>query len=263
MIEGENSVTIEELTPETEYTFYLYAYNTEADVKAFSDVAMVNFTTESEIAELKVNGSGYNGWYGGGLSLDVYLAVSELFDNESEWEAAGDLVLELYCSDTEDGEYELAYQENYLYLSWNYSSVINITAFKKDMNFVDGNTYYLKAILKNENGDIIGETAVQAVLFDEPNSDTDAIIPGKPGNVQVELNGDCVTISWDAADDAVSYTVKVASSSSMSYASEVGKTSTTSMKDCDRGQNVKMYYQVIAVSSTGNKKSSSVVSIWL
>lgn len=259
--EGENSITIEELTPETEYTLYLYAYNTEADVKAFSDEVMVNFTTDSEIVELAVNGCGYTGQYSGGLTMDVFVVVPELFENESEWDEAGDLVLELYCSDTEDGEFKKANDNDYLYLSWDYSSIVSITAWKNDMDFVDGNTYYLKAILKNENGDIIGETAVQEVVFEEP--DSDAIIPGTPGNVQLELDGNCATISWDKADNAVSYIVKVSSSSNMSYASEVGTTSSTSLKDCDRGQNVKMYYQVKAVSSTGNTKSSSVVSIWL
>ncbi|MGQ1889340.1 hypothetical protein ACT29H_02760 [Thermophagus sp. OGC60D27] len=259
--EGENAVTIGELTPETDYTLYLYAYNTEADVKAFSDEVTVNFTTESEIAELAVKGSGYNARYSGGLQLDVSVNVSELFEDESEWEEAGDLVLELYCADTEDGEFVVANTDEFLYLGWGWSTTVNITAWKNDMDFVDGNTYYLKGVLKTENGKIIGETAVEAVVFEEP--ETNAIIPGAPGNVKVEKNGDCVTISWDAADNAVSYTVKVSSSSSMSYASEVGKTSTNSMKDCDRGKNVKMYYQVTAVSSTGNKKSSSVVSIWL
>lgn len=67
-------------------------------------------------------------------------------------------------------------------------------------------------------------------------------------------------ISWDKA---VSYEANVDPGANMKYSSKVGDTTETSIKDCDRGKNVKMYYQVVAVSSTNNKSSSKVESIWL
>ena len=260
--EGENSIDFDSLTSETEYTFYFYAFNTDGeDVTYSEDEAKISVTTSKKEVFMEIYNYGYDGQYDGSLTLDVTIDASDLFSDESEWTDTGDLILELYSAESEDGEFVLAYTDDYIYPNWNYNQIVRLYAYKNDMDYVDGQTYYLKAIAKNKDGETLAKTVVQEVKYEEPVSEK--IIPGAPTNVELELDGSCVKITWDSAENATKYKVYVATSSSMSYSSLVDTTTGTSATDCDRGKNVKMYYKVVAVSSTGNTKSSSVVSIWL
>ncbi len=260
--EGENSVTVKNLTSGTDYTLYLYAYNTNGDKTVFSSQEVsVTFSTAKETAAISIDHYGYNEQYGGGLTMSVVIAASDLFSDKSQWTESGELVLELYCSDTADGDPKLATSDNSTYPNWQNNQIVDLTAWSSNMDFQEGQTYYLQVIAKNKAGDVLGKTIVQEVKFETPASND--IIPGKPGNISVTLNGSTPTISWDKAKDADSYIVYVSTSQDMSYKTKVGETSSTSMDDPDRGQNVRVYYQVAAVSSTGNKTFSDVVDIWL
>ncbi len=256
-----DSIIITDLTPETEYTFYIYTYNVDDNEYAYSEPTTVTVTTSKKVTEIGISDYKYNGSYGGSIQINVLIVAADLFENESEWQSPGDLILEIYSADSINGEFTLANTNDYIYPDWNYNQIIDMYSYKSDMNYIDGNTYYLKVVAKDKNGNIIGETAIQEVEFTEPASAD--IIPGVPTNVNVSKSGDCVTITWDTAENAVSYRVYVSTTSSMSYATKVGETSDTTIQDCDRGSNVKMYYQVKAVSSTGNIKSSTSVEIWL
>jgi len=260
--QGENSVAIGSLTSDTEYTFYFYAFNTDGEETAYSgDEAKISVTTSKKEVFMEIYDYGYDGQYDGSLTLGVKVVASDLFSDESEWTDTGDLILELYSAESEDGEFVLANTDDYIYPDWTYNKIVRLHAYKKDMDYVDGQTYYLKAIAKNKDGETLAKTAVQEVKFEEPVSED--IIPGAPTNVKLKLDGTCVKITWDSADNATKYKVYVSTSSNMSYKSLVDETTGTSATDCDRGKNVKMYYRVVAVSSTGNTKSSSVESIWL
>ncbi|MGQ1945890.1 fibronectin type III domain-containing protein [Geofilum sp. OHC36d9] len=260
--EGENNVDFDSLTSETEYSFYFYAFNTDGEETAYStDEAKITLTTSKKEVFMEITDYGYDGQYDGSLTLSVKVVASDLFSDESEWTDTGDLILELYSATSEDGEFVLANTDDYIYPSWTYNKIVRLYAYKNDMNYVDGQTYYLKAVAKNKDGETLAETVVQEVKFEEPVSEE--IIPGAPTNVKLELDGNCVKITWNSAENATKYKVYVATSSNMSYKSLVETTTSTSATDCDRGKNVKMYYKVTAISSTGNAKSSSVVSIWL
>jgi hypothetical protein len=260
--EGENSVVIDSLTSNTEYTFYFYAFNTDDDGIVYSDdEAKISVTTAKKEVFMEIYDYGYYGQYDGSLTLSVKVVASDLFSDESEWTDYGDLILELYSAESEDGEFVLANTDDWIYPNWDYSQIVTLYAYKNDMDYVDGQTYYLKAFAKNTDGDTLAQTVVQEVKFEEP--DSEEITPGQPTNVELELDGTCVNISWDSAENATKYKVYVSTSSDMSYSSLVETTTGTSATDCDRGVNVKVYYKVVAVSSTGNTKSSSVSYIWL
>ncbi|GAF03294.1 fibronectin type III domain-containing protein [Saccharicrinis fermentans] len=259
--EGENNVRISSLEADTEYTLFLYAFNKRNEELVFSDAATVSFTTASEIVDLKIESYGYEESYGKGLRMKVLIVASDLFADQSDWTGYGDLVLEMYSSSEPDGDFKLAATDKYFYPDWEYSQLVDMIAYTKDMGWENGQTYYLQVVAKNKDGEILGQTVVQDMVYEEPVSNE--IIPGKPEGVSLSLNENCVSISWDKASDAVKYWVYVASSKNMAYKSKVGEVSGTSIKDCDRGKNVKMYYQVVAISSTGNKSYSSVIDIWL
>ncbi len=260
VVEGENSITVESLTAGTDYTLYIYAYNSnESEIQYSTDDVLVTFTTASAIANLVIDHFGFHDQGNGALNLGVVVVSSDLVSDQSEWTTSGDVIFELYTSNSMEDGYQLADSNPYLLPDWNYNQIIDLYAWTDDWGYLEGNTYYLKIVAKNKSGETIGESYVQEIVYPASND----IIPSKPAGVTLTKEGSCVSISWNAADNAVSYQVYVSTSSSMSYKTKVGETTELSMSDCDRGTNVKMYYQVVAVSSTGNKIYSDPVSIWL
>jgi hypothetical protein len=257
-----NNVTIEALTPETAYNLYVYTINKDGDNKSYSSASNIEFTTPKHIADIEITEYGYNGQYSGSIYLSVKIHGFDLFENESDWTDTGDLILEIYSAETADGEFVLSNTDNYIYPSFVYDKIVQLRSYKDDMNYVDGQNYFLQVIAKDKDGNILGQTAVQEVEFEGEDTSED-IIPGTPTGLELTLNGDCVDMTWNSATNAVSYKVYVSTSSSMSYKELVTTTSSLSAQDCGRGHNVKMYYQVKAVSSTGNIKSGTPVSIWL
>ncbi|MCW3786962.1 fibronectin type III domain-containing protein [Plebeiibacterium sediminum] len=260
VVEGENTVEIESLTPDTEYSFYVYAYNSDDTEVVYSEETVsVTVTTNSAIANLPIERFGFHDQYGGALTIGVLVNASDLVEDQSMWIESGDVTFELYTSESKDDGYALADSNPFLLPDWNNSQIVDMNAFANEWNYVAGQVYYLKVQAKDRNGNVIGESYVQEVEYPQSND----IIPEKPTGVVLTKNGTCVDITWTVADKAVSYEVYVSTTSGMDYKTKVGDTTETSMSDCDRGTNVKMYYQVVAVSSTGNKMYSDPVSIWL
>lgn len=261
VVEGENSVTIDDLEAGTEYTLFLYAYNQDDEKLLFSEEAKVAFTTEKGSPIMQISNSGYYKQNGGGLFLTLSVVAEDLFSEKSQLTEAGDLTLNLYISSSKDGEFELCTTER-LYAVWGWPQAQQIIAFSLKLNwdYVIGETYYLQAKAKNENGEIIGQTEVHEIFYKDPSAND--IIPGKPSNVTLSKDGNEVTISWSKAENATKYNVYVSTSDNMSLESLVGTTTSTSLVDTDRATNVKMYYRVVSVSSTGNKAFSTVESIW-
>lgn len=258
--EGTNTITIESLSPGTDYLLYIYACNSNNTDKQYStDEVTVAFTTANAIANLAIDHFGFHDQGNGALNLGVAVITSDLVDDDSEWTTSGDMIFELYTSNSREDGFQLAESNSFLLPDWNNTQVIDLYAWTDDWGYVEGNTYYLKIIAKNKSGEIVGESYIQEIEYPTSND----IIPSKPSGVTLTLNDSCVNISWNSADNAVSYEIYVSTSSSMTYRTKVGETTETTMSDCDRGTNVKMYYQVVAVSSTGNKIYSDPESIWL
>ncbi len=260
VVEGENTIEIESLTPDTEYSFFIYAYNSgESEVVYSEETVSVTVTTNSAIINLPIERFGFHDQYGGALTVGVLVNASDLVEDHSMWTQSGDVVFELYTSESKDDGYMFAESNAYLLPDWNNSQIIDLYAYANDWSYIAGQVYYLKVQAKDKDGNIIGESFVQEVEYPQSND----IIPAKPTGVTLTKNGTCVDITWNTANDAVSYEVYVSTTSNMDYKTKVADTTDTNISDCDRGTNVKMYYQVVAVSSTGNKMYSDPVSIWL
>lgn len=257
-----NNVMIEGLTPETSYNFFVYTINKEGNKKSYSTAKNIELVTPKDIAEIEITEYGYNGQYSGSIYLSVKIHGFDLFENESDWENTGDLILEIYSSESADGAFVLSNTNQYVYPNFVNDQIAQVRSYKDDMGYVDGQNYFLQIIAKDIDGNVLGQTSVQEVEFEGEDNSND-IIPGIPTGLELTLNGDCVDMTWDSATNAVSYKVYVSTTSSMSYAELITTTSSLSAQDCGRGQNVKMYYQIKAVSSTGNVRAGTPVSIWL